>query len=199
METAALTIDPKTARELWRAYKRDQHWEGPIDAEIRSAYQKLAQGKLVIQAIKSVVDAGLGADGLPKLALARADADRCQLRARRDGSAEMESVTRRRQAKRSRSLISFAEGSFPFREELFQKQGYRFLDKDALLPLVPIHLRPKRAMSNYHILWEAEWRRAAPVDPILLRRLGKGDLWVVLAVWELTEVERAALTARLPS
>jgi hypothetical protein len=65
------------------------------------------------------------------------------------------------------------------------------------LPLVPLPLRPKRALTNYHVLWEAEWRRAVPVDPLLLRRLGKGDLWLVVAQWDLTPVEVAALSTRV--
>jgi len=67
------------------------------------------------------------------------------------------------------------------------------------VPLIPVHLRPKRGLANYHILWEAEWRRLPPVDPLLIRRLGKGDLWVVVAAWDLTEVERAAIAARMSS
>ena len=44
---------------------------------------------------------------------------------------------------------------------------------------------------------DPDWkRRAVPRDPFLLRHLGKGDLWVVVAMWNLTEVERAALQAR---
>jgi hypothetical protein len=58
-------------------------------------------------------------------------------------------------------------------------------------------LRPKRGLANYHILFEAEWSFVAPKDPLLLRRAGKGDLWIVCAAWELTEIERAALTARI--
>ncbi len=65
------------------------------------------------------------------------------------------------------------------------------------MPIVPINLRPKRGLANYHILWEAEWHNVVPVDPLLLRRLGKGDLWLVVAAWDLTEVEQAALTARI--
>jgi hypothetical protein len=41
------------------------------------------------------------------------------------------------------------------------------------------------------------WRPAPPVDPMLLRRIGLADLWVVLAAWDLTPVEQAALAARI--
>jgi hypothetical protein len=32
---------------------------------------------------------------------------------------------------------------------------------------------------------------------MLLRRIGKGDLWLVVASWNLTAVEKAALATRL--
>jgi hypothetical protein len=32
---------------------------------------------------------------------------------------------------------------------------------------------------------------------MLLRRIGRADLWLVVAGWDLTEVERAALSTRL--
>ena len=62
---------------------------------------------------------------------------------------------------------------------------------------MPIHLRPKRGLANYHVLWEAEWTPSPPRDPFLLRRIGKADLWLVVAQWDLTEVERAALATRV--
>ena len=71
-------------------------------------------------------------------------------------------------------------------------------DHKAQLPLIPVHLRPKRGLENYHILWEAEWEPIPPRDPYLLRRIGKADLWLVVAHWDLTEVERAVLATRVP-
>jgi hypothetical protein len=68
---------------------------------------------------------------------------------------------------------------------------------EALVPSVPVHLRPKRGLASYHVLWEAEWTKVVPRDPYLLRRIGRADLWLVCAAWELTEVERAALATRL--
>lgn len=65
------------------------------------------------------------------------------------------------------------------------------------VPLIPLKFRPKTGIANYHILFEAEWERVVPKDPLLLRRLGAADLWLVVAAWDLTEVEQAALAARV--
>ncbi len=65
----------------------------------------------------------------------------------------------------------------------------------AIVPTIPPALRPPNKLSGYHVLWEAEWAQqlaVVPRDPALLRHLG-GDLYAVLAVWDLSEVERAVL------
>ena len=67
------------------------------------------------------------------------------------------------------------------------------------MPVIPVHLRPRRGLQNYHVLWEAEWERIPPRDPMLLRRIGRGDMSLVVAAWDLTEVERAALATRFSS
>jgi len=196
MHHVPLTIAKDTARDLWRAYQKHKYYSTPIDKEIMSAYKKLAQGKLVIKALESITSAGANEEGLPKLAIVRADAKLCHLQARGDGGVSMHSSiltnsrTRRRTIGQSFSTrFDFPTGSFP---GLTRWKNY-----EGIVPIVPLHERPKRAMANYHILWEAEWSKEVPVDPFLLRRIGKADMWLVLAMWDLTEVERAALAARL--
>jgi len=192
MHHVPVTIEPAKARELWRAYKTHLHYSTPIDREVMSAYQKLAQGKLVIKALESIKTAGVNDQGLPKLAIARADAEVCRLLVRgSSGEAVMYTGDNTSSHGPSNSVrFNFPSGTFP--ESI---RGWH--NAQAIVPSAPLHLRPKRAMQNYHILWEAEWTKAPPNDPFLLRRLGKGDLWLVLAMWDLTEVEKAALAARL--
>ncbi|WP_339684167.1 hypothetical protein [Gimesia maris] len=52
-------------------------------------------------------------------------------------------------------------------------------------------LLPAGNLSNYYILWKAEWE-TIPVDHMLLNHLGK-SLNVVLAQWDLTPLEQAIL------
>ena len=190
MHHVPLTISKDAARDLWRAYQKHRHYSTPIDREVMSAYQKLAQGKLVIKALESIVTAGADANGLPKLAIARADATVLRLARRSDGSATMTTAERwsRRSNAASSIWFDFPPGTLP---------GPGWKNAEAIVPHVPLHLRPKRAMQNYHVLFEADWTKAPPFDPFLIRRIGKGDLWLVLAMWELTEVERAVLASRL--
>jgi hypothetical protein len=47
------------------------------------------------------------------------------------------------------------------------------------------------------VLWEADWKvhPVPPGDPALLKHIG-GDLYAVVAVWDLTPLEQAVLAAR---
>jgi hypothetical protein len=197
METQPIELDRSRARELWREYRKHQHYSAPIDDAVRRTYQALAQGKVVIRALHSITAAGLNAEGLPKLAIARADAPWLWLRAMSDGSAVMTTNPNELwnfARKPSRSRIDFAAGSFDFNAHVAGPAR-----RKALVPQVPLPLRPKRGLANYHVLFEAEWQAAPPVDPMLLRRVGHADMWIVCAAWELTEVERGALASRLQS
>jgi hypothetical protein len=192
MHTETIELDRTKARELWRDYRKHQHWSQPIDEEVARAYHALALGKVVIRAIESLKVAGLDGAGLPRLALVRADAEHCWLQTESDGSAvftmNQAALWSWRERSYARQRIAVPKGSFAFT----QRKSAR-----AIVPQIPLPLRPKRGLANYHILFEAEWTPVPPRDPLLLRRVGKGDMWIVCAAWDLTEVERAALAARI--
>lgn len=69
MDVERIEVDREKARELYRAYKTHQHYQQPLDAAIQRAYQLIAQGRVIIKALESIRAAGVGADGLPKLAI----------------------------------------------------------------------------------------------------------------------------------
>jgi hypothetical protein len=199
MDTEKVYVDRNEAEVLYRKYKEHANYSAPIDWEIQRAYQLLAKGKLIIKALDSVVAAGLNQQGLPKLALAGATAKACFLERFANGGATMKSSDNWRAKS---NTLHFANASFAFPRDSFpwgwdRKDRANRSDHKALLPLIPIHLRPKRGLANYHLLWEAEWQPVPPRDPFLLRRIGKADLWLVVAQWDLTEVERAALATRV--
>jgi hypothetical protein len=189
MQVDKLVCDQDKARELWRKYQAHRNYQSPHDYEIERIYKQLAQGKSVIRALESIRAAGVSeSEGLPKLAIARADQALCYLHKR--GSTVCFSNERNwfgsSRASRSKNITL----DWPELPEL-KKWVY-----EAQVPLVPVHLRPKRGIENYHILWEAEWSRRYPVDPYLLRRFG-GDAWLVVAAWDLTDVERAVMSQRV--
>lgn len=183
-------ISRERARELYQEYKTHRHYATPVDDEIRKAYREIARGGVVIKALESIASAGLGADGLPRLAIGRADLTHIHCRLSNDGSGVFASEATMHRSNAAKSLrIAMPPGSFKGAGHIWRAR--------AVMPLIPIHLRPRHALENYHVLWEAEWQPIPPRDPYLLRRIGDGDLWLVLAAWDLTEVERAAMASRI--
>jgi hypothetical protein len=185
MQVAALTqVDREKALELWQKYQTHKHYQTEADAEIATIYKRIAQGKTVIRALESIRAAGLNQQGMPKLAICKADTQICYFH-RYENRCEFHSKRWARSDDR-RSMVKM------------DWQGLRGQDRngEAIVPIVPVHLRPKRGLANYHILWEAEWTKLYPADPYLLRRIG-GDAWLVVAAWDLTDVERAVMSQRL--
>jgi hypothetical protein len=199
METTHIVVSKEEAAALHRKYMEHRAYSTPIDYEIQRAYQLLAKGKVLIKALESIAKAGVNADGLPKLAIASATAKGCYLERASRGTAVMASSANWR----GKNRFHWGDQAFVFPPSTFPlswdgKQRMTRSNHLAQLPLIPIHLRPKRGLANYHILWEAEWTPTPPRDPYLLRRIGKSDLWLVVAHWDLTEVERAVLATRVP-
>lgn len=186
MQTTNLVMERAEARALYRKYREHQHWSEPLDREIQRVYQLLAQGRVVIKALESIAAAGLGEDHRPRLAIIRADAGRCFV-AQSGRQVRFSSKWWARDSAR-KSYVDLPPGAFGDR---------RVASGEAIVPLVPLHLRPKRGLANYHILFEAVWKPVPPSDPLLLRRIGVSDLWVVLAAWDLTEIEKAVLAGRI--
>jgi hypothetical protein len=183
MKVEALTqVNRDQARELWQKYQTHRHYQTPADAEIAAIYKRIAQGKTVIRALESIRAAGLNADGFPKLAICRADMQVCSWHPRRNACDFGESFGRSNSRKTVR-----------MEWEGLNSPAWK---AEAIVPIIPVHLRPRRGLANYHILWEAEWTKRYPVDPYLLRRFG-GDAWLVVAAWDLTDVERAVMSSRL--
>lgn len=204
MQPQIIKVDRLQALALYRKYKEHRAYSEPIDWEIQRTYHLLATGKVVIRAIESIKIAGLNAEFLPKLALAPASAKSCHLRRDRNGSMIMSPTAdfwqkRKNQLRFGEETFAFPPDSFPLRQWGPSEKPFRLntSNHEAILPIIPLHLRPKRGLENYHVLWEAEWKRVPPADPWLLRRIGKADLWLVVAAWDLTEVERAALATRM--
>jgi hypothetical protein len=195
-----ITVSRGEAELLYRKYKEHDAYSEPIDWEVQRTYDLLRSGKVIIKAIESIKQAGLNRDFLPRLALAPATAEACHLKRRQDGSIIMSPNPDFWRI--PRKAIVMRENTFRFPADSFPMGWNNKFHRDqsehkATMPMIPSHLRPKRGLQNYSVLWEAEWEPVPPKDPYLLRRIGKADLWLVVAHWELSDVERAALSTRV--
>jgi hypothetical protein len=192
MDVVNVPVTRQKARELMHAYREHRSAQTPEDRNIERAYREIASGRVLIRALESIKAAGLDERGHTKLAIARADHKRVRLSIgpSNSGAHFQPMVFSKGRYTRAEWRISSHKG--------IQVPGLRwgqYLNAEAVVPLIPVHLRPRTALDNYHILWEADWH-AVPVDPMLLRHLG-GDLWIVVAAWDLTEVERAVMASRV--
>jgi len=189
MHIDELKIDREQAAILYRKYKEHRAYQKPHDEQIAQIYRRIAQGKTVIRALQSIRTAGVSPqEGLPRLAIARADQTLCYLHVRSPQVCFSNSRNwwPSNRNSRSKNIVFDWPECPPTKNWTYEAQ----------VPLIPIHMRPRRGIENYHVLWEAEWSKRYPVDPFLLRRFGE-DAWLVVAAWDLTEVERAVMSARL--
>ena len=189
MQTENLIVDRDEAVKMFRKYQQHKHHSNPVDLEVMRIYGAIAKGKVIVRALESIRKAGLGTDGLPKLAIIRADAKHCYVSIGRDGSARMADMRWISGRTARNRYIDFPPVTFV---------NARGGEHSAIVPHIPPDIRPKRGLQNYHILWEAVWTKEPPRDPLLLRRIGKsGDMWLVCGAWDLTDVERAVMADRL--
>jgi hypothetical protein len=203
MKLDPIAMDRSEARRAFLEYRnavRARH--NDEDAEIMRGYRALAKGLQLIK-LSDVMKAGGTIEHsyragwsdrrylalLPRIAVVRACARECWCEVRSDGSLIFSEEERRTSARQTKAVRRFGAGTIPERPN----NNGRF---KAIVPTVPPRFRPAHALSNYHILFEAEWQAVPPRDPALLKHIG-GDLYAVLATWDLTEVERAVLQQRV--
>lgn len=207
MELATIEMPRVEARKAYLEYRdairkhQDQELDEvrtrqlDQDRAIRDAYKQLSVGNQLIQLESTILSAGFDTSGRPRLAICRADAEETWMERTRQGQitfmASEDSHRKWEGRVAARKRLRFAGPSF-------DPIGDWRVEAVSTLPNIPPVFRPSNHLRNYHLLWEAEWRNVrssrarAPRDPALLKFLG-GDLWAVLGVWDLTDVERAAL------
>jgi len=195
MRVEKITMPPKQAAAKLDAYRRklDRINDPALRAEYEGAmagYKSLARGTPVISLSNSILGAGLDSDGLPILAVVRADSKICRLEISPHGWMVFKHQSNGNHAGRT----GWSE-RFQF---TFPNNPHRAWDsRRAIVPMIPLDVRPARLDVRRHlILWEAHWTSEPPVDPMLLRPLA-GDLYAVIAAWDLTAIERAVIAGRL--
>lgn len=193
MDVATVSVTPDVAKEAIDNYQslvKEKRTEE--DEAILRAYKEVLKGRQLVNIREALSGAGVRDDGYPVLAVCRADEERCGVSMRSDGGATFVGL---KDSDKTWGWHNQTARRVRVGVETFPRVDWRNLPSDAatMVPLTPPHLRPKLHLRNYHILWEVEeWRAVPPRDPMLLKRLG-GDLFAVLAVWDLTEIERAVL------
>lgn len=176
------------------------------DEAIMAGYRLLSLGRQVLSLEEAIRQGGEDDQHRPRLAISRADQRAVNLTRNSNGSFRIDGANSRNFSNHSdpRTLVdhAFPVGTLPMVDNFgSNKWGpVHNLNAHAMVPIVPPRFRPAQ-LERYHLLWEVgEWadghvRARAPKDPALLRALGSG-LYVVLAIWDLTELERLVLGVR---
>lgn len=193
MDLQPMVMERNAARRAFLEYRDAFREQGRrIDAELMRGYRELAAGKQLIRLSETISQGGADELGRPRLAVARADEQRVEFWRAIDGRLQFSPPG---QARASSRRFTYPAGTLPVWEVGKPTDWWGW---SADVPLIPPRFRPPFQLANYTLLWEALWRQTrtrAALDPALLRHIG-GDLFAVLAVWDLTPLERAVLESR---
>lgn len=203
MNLTTVQVDPAEAEAKLAEYQgvlaRDRMAE---DEAIARAYRAAKRGMPLIRLSQAVTAGGFFAEGepgagWPRIAVVRADAATCFVHWDSDwrnggghfvfGDADHH---RSRGALVGQHTVRVHVADAPSRRSQWQVR--------TMVPVIPPNVRPRRPrIGRFHVLWEVEeWSPSTPPrDPALLRHV-RGDLWVVQAMWDLTDLERLVLGER---
>jgi hypothetical protein len=187
-------FDPKVEQEEITSSREtlEKVAKSAEDKRVVAAYRALEEGRKMVSLSEAIARGDLGEKRMPKLAVARADFTTVRVSSFADGSLRYFNKARRKKN--------------TWRVEFPALMG-RAADREtpprvgtANLPYIPPTIRPQDP-ENYLCFWEAQWRvddlpRPRPtlvLDPALLEHV-VGDLYVVVATWDLSPIEAAALS-----
>jgi len=205
IELEEFTMKEEEARRMWRQYKKatrmhpeDQHAE-----DMRAIYNQLKGGRKIIDIVKVMKKAGLKRNKHPRLAIARADFSTVEFRFFENGDLVFYSLNLNEWGQLRKRDV-WLPGAFAKCDWLSDRKynerlhmGMAGIGGVTICPAIPADIRPKGSLGRYYILWEVEkWKPIPPRDPYLLRRLTP-TMFVVLAGWELTELERSVIAGRM--
>ena len=198
MHLSTLDISPDEARERLAEY------EGLIAAErtaedtaIAMGYRAAARGLPLIQLSQTVAAGGFDEHGLPKIAVIRAHETECFVRwQHHDDGLSLVYADRDDWRVNRGALVGRSSVRVPVADPPDRRRS-SWAAASTIVPIIPPRHRPRlRRLGGFHILWEVEeWKRIPPVDPALIRHVS-GDLWAVVATWDLTDLERHVLSQR---
>jgi hypothetical protein len=210
MNVEVLALSKEKAKEEYEAWKqlvRESRVQYAKD--FLSLYAHMKHGGKVVDVWEAMKTAGLNEDGDPRLAIVRADSERVLFEkgcrwingsyVSDGGIFYRENADARRSYNRWKEDVRIPREFFPE----WRKNEKGQIDRTsitALTPLIPariLNCLRSHNLANYHMLWEVEkWELAPPKDPILLKRV-TSNMFLVLATWNLTKLERAVIRGRI--
>lgn len=186
-----IKMNKNQARRAYLEYRESvRHNPKADDVMLKQAYRQLSLGRRILNIYDVMRFAGVDDKGLPRLAIGQASARTVGLgmgyTQRRGERVGVFGADGNCDAHLCLQNVVLPLNTFPT-----WPPSYR--GPEAIVPRIPPRFRPARGkLGDYHILWDADWTLAPPLDPVLLRRI-TGLLFAVVATWDLTELERSVL------
>lgn len=193
MNTPTITMPRQVARDQLRAYRSSLHRRADAEYEaVAQGLEHLAKGTPLLNLADCFRDCPTDRSYRPRLAIARADRSRVWFRRVGNGRGEFTTRTNSRGA----GTLTFTLDVPSTPKDYWTIGG---TSGSALVPMIPAQVREKVGSfdaAKRFLLWEVEeWADIAPRDPYLLQHVG-GELYAILAEWDLTELERAVMAGR---
>lgn len=191
MNTPTITMPTHVAREQLRHYRTQLHRRADAEYEaVAQGLEHLAKGTKLLNLVDCFKHVPLDDKHRPRLAFARADRPRVRMRRYFH---RVEFTTRLNGNRRATGMLH----SFEIPEAPGVTSVMQLMDGSSFVPMIPAQVRAQVGpidLSKHFILWEADWTDV-PHDPYLLKHCG-GELYAILAEWDLTDLERAVMAGR---
>lgn len=200
MNVTTIEVDKETAVQKYKEYLEANKKRASKEySAARRAYRALSKGLKVIDIYQAFEKTGKKADDTPKLAIVRADSKEVYFTKEASGGGVFRRNNPTDWSTRNSTIdtVRLPVGTFKDWEgELSQPNNpqswVRIKDKELVtnVPFIPAHITVPGKLENYYILFEVnQWKTTAKVkDPYLLQRLN-ANTFVVLAEWDVTDVE----------
>lgn len=198
MDVEKFAMTRKKAYASWKEYI-EACKGNPSDKflqDMKKVYCQLKSGRKIIDIHRIFEVSGLNDKFEPKLAISVASAKTVTMEYEQSGIIRFYYWKGSFHMGKSEDVI--ISNVFPkLPENHWEGQYSRYKRRQASVPAIPASLRPKGSLSGYYILWEVEeWKMIPAKDPYLLKRITP-NMFVVLAGWNLTELERAVMKGRM--
>lgn len=197
MDIATISMPENDADEIYQTYleavktRKEKYLE-----DLKKVYHALKNGKKVVDIFEAFKITGINEKNEPKLAIAPANLKTVFFFKQSNG-AGMFAKENSRWSRDSVGNVELPNATFGEHWASDEKNNILNDNLQTNVPMVPAHLLPAGSLGNFHILWEVnEWLPIAKaVDPFLLKRINL-NTFIVLAEWDLTEVEQIVMRGR---
>lgn len=187
----SMTETRKIAVDKWHEYAQAaRKTNDPVYKDLQKIYNQVKNGRKVIDIGKVIAKGGVHPNQHPKLAIAQVTSKKVSCKYSQNGDVKFLNSTWESKAD---VILPVCLPVYTFQDN----DRWRRLELEAPVPIIPPKIRPSVVSDDYYILWEVDvWKMVPPTDPYLLRRITK-NMFVVLAGWDLTEIEKSAMAGRM--